>query len=468
MATPASVAHDFFRRRSFASYALLWCSMPLLTLGMAAPGLRVVLRGVLAVVGLLRSLERRIPRSYMEFVPAMLLAFVGVSLTVSPAYGRLAVARRLAAGRLRVLRLVRAKREAWPQLVTTLVFALHALLPAISTYSAVSVILNTVFPAGESGIVDVSGWTFLHRISCAALAFYSFGSVMVQLEDTDRGENAEPTKTAGRAKRWAIWALGVSVKIMRGCCILAAWAYVWIAIDLGVSCLLGALGWHKARESGTALGVVKLLAWLLGADPGVSPLRSDKAISFLLNLVSVVSQQRLVSLLSRREVLFRLIGAEHVTASTLCLLLKGVAVACSNAKNGYNPVAEFLNRVAPPPLCCILVVVLREQAIVLGATLGLAPRLIACGAFGNFTSFVLGILAGAYAAHAVLYVWFCNRADLDASVLRVALLVPGGVSGRAKGVLRAALTGARTRAVQMMAMGLLDRLVRWLWGPKLD
>lgn len=54
------------------------------------------------------------------------------------------------------------------------------------------------------------------------------------------------------------------------------------------------------------------------------------------------------------------------------------------------------------------------------------------------------------------------RGDLDSAALRLAMLVPGGVSSQAKGLLRGVLAGAHRRAVQMMAMGILQRAFRWL------
>merc|ERR1712048_223580 len=108
---------------------------------------------------------------------------------------------------------------------------------------------------------------------------------------------------------------------------------------------------------------------------------------------------------------------------------------------------------------------MREQAIALGAALVLAPWLTLSGVLGSAPSFVIGLVAGVYAAQAIMSVWYTNRADLEYPALRLALLVPGFVSGRAKLLLRGALAGARTRAVQMMAMGLVERIFSWFWCP---
>merc|ERR1712232_1177361 len=71
----------------------------------------------------------------------------------------------------------RALRGAWPQIVTSSVFGLHALLPAMSTYSAVSVIINSASDSVAGG-PDPNGWDLLHRISGAALGIYSLCSLV--------------------------------------------------------------------------------------------------------------------------------------------------------------------------------------------------------------------------------------------------------------------------------------------------
>ena len=106
-----------------------------------------------------------------------------------------------------------------------------------------------------------------------------------------------------------------------------------------------------------------------------------------MNLISVISQQRLVEVLSHREVLLRLIGAERVMASTICLLLKGVAVACTPSKSA-NPIAEFLVRVAPPPACCVAIVALRDHALPLGIAVVVAPRVTGSPAACSLAYFV--------------------------------------------------------------------------------
>ena len=237
--------------------------------------------------------------------------------------------------------------------------------------------------------------------------------------------------------------------IARGLSFLAAWLYLLLLLDLFISLF-----------AVPALGLLQPLAYLLSDEDAspCSPFASEKSIFFCMNLISVVSQQRLVELLARREVLLRLIGAERVMASTICLLLKGVSVACTPSKSA-NPIAEFLVRVAPPPACCVAIVALRDHAMPLGVAVVLAPRVTT---LGSSLCLLLGLFFGAYAAQAVLSVSYRYRQDLDSAALRLAMLVPGGVSSQAKGLLRGVLAGAHRRAVQLMAMGILQRAFRWL------
>jgi len=190
------------------------------------------------------------------------------------------------------------------------------------------------------------------------------------------------------------------------------------------------------------------------------------AVMFILRIISVTCQQRLIDLLSRREVLLRLIGAERITAQTVCLLLKGVAVACSQSTSA-NPIQEFFESVTPPPLCCVLVVAARSQAVILGSGLAIAPRLTSSGtlSLGSTGCFACGLLGGAYATHAVLRVWYENQDDLESPALCLALLIPGSVSGKAKDLLSCAITGVQKRAVQFMAMGIIRRFIRWCLSP---
>jgi hypothetical protein len=460
VATPASTARDFFKRKSLASLALLWCELPLLLLGMAAPHVFTMASAVPKAFVAIQEI-RRLPR----WIPALLLTMPGflyalhtLSTAGGPRFQKCSPLRlwwRLTRGKE-----ARMIQDAWPQIVTTLVFTLHAVLPAFSTLSALTMGLDS---AAMAWYQPFPGWDRLHGLACLLLALYSFCATVMQHMKAERSEDE-----SSRSRRLILRFFGVAWTLMRACCILAAWAYALLAIDLAATHLEKRLALSESSPEGphsSVLGIIGPLAWLLNAPRNVNPLWSEKGITFKLRIVSVACQQRLVELLSRREVLLRLIGAERITAQTVCLLMKGVAVACSQSTS-VNPIQEFFEAVTPPSTCCVLMVAIREQAIVLGSTLALAPLIASSQMLGSAASFVCGLFGGAYIARAVLRVWYENLDDLDSPALRLALLVPGSVSSKAKDLLSGALAGARKRAVQLMAMGILQRFMRWLFRPR--
>eukprot|EP00439_Symbiodinium_sp_Y106_P061597 s887_g9.t1 len=398
-----------------------------------------------------------LPRAYVRSAPAVVLFLTGPCVAI---YLRPNVQWRKRARTSGILSLFgysdvgrweRAREkfeEAWPQTVTALVFLLHALLPAISTMSSLSVVLSALSPAAE--LHGWQGWDLLNRVACASLGLYSLFSVV--LHQLQREYPEDELSTASVTVRAIVRGVLVIRVASRAVCFLAAWLYVLLIMDFGVDQLWF---WREGLQQGTPLGILGPMAWLLDAERS-HLFANEKSVIFCMNLISVISQQRLVEVLSRREVLLRLIGAERVMASTICLLLKGVAVACTPSKSA-NPIAEFLVRVAPPPACCVAIVALRDHALLLGIAVVVAPRVT-----GSSSCMFVGLFCGAYAAHAVLSVWYSYRGDLDSAALRLAMLVPGGVSSQAKGLLRGVLAGAHRRAVQLMAMGILQRAFRWL------
>jgi len=463
VATPASAARDFFKRKSLASSALLWCSLPVLLLGMAAPNFFTLAKLAPKAGTALRELSR-MPR----WIPAVLLAMPGLLLalhTLSSAGGPRfrkwspqRLWRRLLWGKE-----AQKLRDIWPQIVTMSVFTLHAVLPALSAYSAVSMVWESVSMAWGR---PMPGWDRLHGLACMMLGLYSFCTCMTQHLKNEKPD-AISGETATRPFRVLFRFFNAAWAVTRACCIIAAWTYALLAIDLVATHIERRVQGVSSSEGQqtSALGIIGPVAWLLHAPRDVNPLWSERAIHFVFRIVSVGCQQRLVDLLSRREVLLRLIGAERITAQTVCLLLKGVAVACSQSTSA-NPIAEFFESVTPPAMCCVFVVAVRAQAMVLGCSLAIAPQVMSSGSLGSTSSFACGLLGGAYVAHAVLQVWYLNQDDLETPPLRLALLVPGSVSGKAKDLLSGAIAGARKRAVQMMAMGIIQRFIRWCFRPR--
>lgn len=460
VATPASAAREFFRRRSLASSALLWCSLPLLLLGICAPNLLSVARAAANAGAVFHELQR-LPRS----VPAVLLVLPGLLLALhhlsAAGEGRF---RRYSPMRLwrRVVwgREAQKLQDAWPRIVTMAVFTLHALVPAISAYSAVNMVLDSAWLVW---VKSDPGWDRLHGIACMMLGLYSFTSCVTQYLQSEM-QDAIAGDSASRTYRTISRFFGAAWAVMRACCILAAWAYTLLALDLAATHVERRI--DLGSNSSSALGILGPVAWVLGAPRDGNPLFSEMAIMFILRVIGVTCQQRLFDLLSRREVLLRLIGAERITAQTVCLLLKGVAVACSQSTSA-NPIQEFFDSVTPPPICCVLVVAARAQALILGSGLAIAPRLTSSGALslGSSGCFVCGLLGGGYVAHAVLQVWYTNQEDLESPALCLSLLIPGSVSSKAKDLLSGAITGVQKRAVQYLAMGIIRRFIRWCLSP---
>jgi len=464
--TPASAARDFFRRRPSTSCVWLWTLFSVLLLGTVSPLLRTLLPWMATAVAAGFTWFLQVPRWCLAVLPMLVFVTVGLHLALltTGLYGRLSRGRGRRPQRSvqhlwrsflpwpRIQRL----RDSWPEILTTLVFTLHAVMPAISTFSALLLIL----PRQSATLGDATylrGWDNLHRVACIVLGVQSLCSGVARHIES---EHSDVHSCTSRVVRTLHRVCNSARPVARACCVFAAWTYALLVLDLAVTRLAS---WYSLPGD-TALGIVRPLANLFGASLEEN-VWSEEAAFFMCSFVSVSCQQFLLELLSRREVLFRLIGAEHVMASSLCLVLQGMTLAISNAasslRNGVNPIAEFLTRVAPPPVCCVTILALREQAVFLGITAALGPRLVQ-ELMQKWVVGVLGLCIGAYISWSVLRAWYTNEPELDSPAIRLTLLLPGGISSRAKGLLRSLLVGAQTRAVKLMAMKFVERTLRLL------
>jgi len=433
MATPASAARDFFKPKCLAWF---WSSLLFELLGVAAPGLFTAARWARHASSLNFSLRS-----------AKIITMVLLGLPVLFSGFSWMWPRRWS---LFVNRQVSRLQEMQPVTVTVLVFLLHALLPGISAFLAVSLIRDSVFPGRP-----VLGWDLLHSLANCVLGFCSLFTCLGQHLKSQHPEAEEPV-AAPRRLRVGLRILSNMAAAARACCVLIAWMYSLLALDLLATYCFS---W-RSSDAGTKLEVVSLAAWLLGAEPRQNSLWSVAAFSFMFSVVSFISQQRLVKRLACRESLLRLIGAERVTAHAICALLKGVEYTFSHSTSA-NPIAEFFETVTPPPILCVVIVTLRVQAVVLGASLAIIPRLMCSGILNKIWSLMVGCVIGMYATRAFLGVWYESHEDLDSPALRLALLVPGSVSSSAKGLLGGAIAGARKKAVQALTMRLIRRIIRW-------
>lgn len=246
--------------------------------------------------------------------------------------------------------------------------------------------------------------------------------------------------------------------MLRASCFFVASAYLLLALDLAASQMLS---WMTSGQQTDAFGLVNILAALFNAPSGGGPFRGAKVLTFSLSVISLGCQQYLLELLARHEVLLRIVGAERFLATTICVILKGVPVA-----NSQSSCAAFFEAVAPPPVLCILVVVARELAVAVGLMLAIVPRLLAAGILGSAASFACGLLGGFYVVHVGLRAWYENQQGLDSPALRLALLLPGSISEKAKDLLLGASVGVCQQVVQMRCMSAFNQFVRWCFRPK--
>lgn len=428
--------------------------LPILIIGAGAPSIFNLLSYTPAAVQATLSMWYRLPNEALDLLPSALLTVFGLGLAlhvlgpVGPTGLRNLYPRRLY-NRIQQSAIMEAFQSWSPQITTVVVFSVHALLPSFSAYSAVKMAM----PVGSSNVRIPHGWGLLHWLSFTLLGTYNLAAVVLS-----HIQNEHPPQN--RFMQGMMHILENFQTISKACCVFAAWVYTSIALDLTATWIWYGAFHCDGSTAGTAqkttlLGVVGVVAFILGAPGDVNPLASERTIIFVLSALSVASQQRLLDLLRRREVLLRLIGAERVMASTLCLLLKGVAALV----NG-RAIAEFLMRVAPPAPVCVLIVVARKHAVGFGISLAVLPLL---GDWGWLASLVVGLVTGAWITAVILHEWYTNAPDLQSEATRLIFLVPGNVSFRAKGLLKDLLDNARKRAVQFVAVGLLDRAVRWAW-----
>lgn len=457
--TPAALARDWFRRQSLVSTrALLCCWLPLLVLGSLAPTIFAFLSYAPNVFRRVKHLWNQVPHEAFEMLPTILLSLSGAALTIhclgpiGPQGLRTLHPRNLY-NKVRSSTVLETVQDLTPQVTACVVFSVHALLPACSAYSAVNMALpvNTT----STSLYWTSGWGLLHWLGITLVGSYNLAATLLSHL---QNEHEVGSRTAQALLRM----LEHSQIILKACCVFVAWTYVSLALDLVITWFChGTFNFRVAAgHLTTKLGVVNFVAKALGADHTVNPLNSDRTIIFILSALSVWSQHKLLALLRRRELLLRLIGAERVMASTMCLLFKGVAALVHG-----HAIAAFLIRVAPPAPLCILIVAARKHSVSIGISLGVLPLL---EGLGWITCLVVGLLAGACITAVILHEWYSNAADLGSPATRLAFLIPGNVSGRAKGLLKDLLDNARKRAVQYVAAGLLDRAIRFIFQRNAD
>lgn len=445
--TPVARARDFFGKQLNAQLSLRY-TLPALMVGSLAPHLFSFFRWFPGWV------QRLVMLWYWDkwlvlSSGLLLLAALGVGCRAPSGFCSRHRLRRRIWLWIRHWPIFQSLKQFYPQVLTCAVFGTQALCPAMSAYSAVMMMLQPAVNRKSIGNLKTSltngaifpyGWDGLHRASLALLGAYNLSAI------------------ASRSLQWATplhCILDFSLKVTEACCIFVAWMHASIGLDLVLTWFRG-VG-SEGIVNDTVLGVVGCFASQLGAHAGANPLADERTVVFWLYAISVVSQQALLDFFRRREVLLRLIGAERVMASTLCLLFKGITVARSSASNGSKSIGKFLTRVAPPPWVCVLIVAFRKHAVFVGLGFAFMPIL------SEVSPVFVGLVVGAHLAAAVLHEWHCN--DLGSPASCLAFLIPGEVSACAKAMLEDLSVDARKRAVQLVAMRLLERAMRWVPSP---
>jgi len=431
--SPATRARDYFRPAPKHS---LWVFLPALALGWLLPHLLAILRAVIALV------RKGLPLApVLGGAPAAILFAWMVfkwrrrRQSVDALPDDVCIVDDPGEDKLWSERLRR-------QSLTVAVFTVHALLPMFSAFSALSAILGT---RGNQG----GPWVAMHWLCAAVLGVYN---ISASLGRHCEAELSVPHCVSALRciRQWALNAVPI----------LFAWCYCLTTIDTVLGLLVG--------TSNGVFGILRFNAFVFrgpSAEESSVWMIVGGGMTFCCWCVSAYSQQRLLDLLTRREVLLRLVGAERVLAASLVLLMRGAAVAMTSTHHGATTLLEFFAVSSPPPIVCCMVVTLRHMAPLLGMYWALVPFMM--GATSRSIVMTFGGMGGSCLAVAFTRMWYLRSAEL-ASEWRLLLLIPGDFSAKGKRVLQDWLRTAQKRAIgtamTYVARGVLERLVRWVFA----
>lgn len=341
---------------------------------------------------------------------------------------------------------------------TLFVFGLHASLPLLSAHTAVSMIVpllvNTMcllslphMPLGgfvshplelnkELGGMDneISGRNFIHWLAMALLGVYNLSSILIHHFE----QFGLKSRSTFLVKQYAA----------QLCPLMFGW-YMFVG--------------YETIMAGSMWSILNVVPDSLCDKDMFAEFWAPNCQLFIGACISVRAQQMLIeSLKDARSLLFRLVGAENLVATTLSLLLQGVRVM----RNG-NDLITFLNAISPPPLACCCVIALRSCAVWYGIAIAILPAVQASIVHTPFFGVLFGSLIstavwGSFTA--VVLIEYVNRQEMiDSPAHRLAYLIPGEVSNRALTYLSAALASAQKRAARFVAVGLLEKIFGWIW-----
>eukprot|EP00397_Hematodinium_sp_SG-2012_P003834 GEMP01003843.1.p1 GENE.GEMP01003843.1~~GEMP01003843.1.p1 ORF type:complete len:827 (+),score=168.01 GEMP01003843.1:183-2663(+) len=324
---------------------------------------------------------------------------------------------------------------------TLVVFGTHAAFPLLGAHAAITMMLPLIYGVGALTFGNrdtIQSWDFLHWFAMTVLGLCNLSSILIHHFD----------QFGDKCRR----AVVMKSYLQRLCTPVFVW-YMYVAYETAV----GDSMWSALRW---------LPAWIFDKEI-FSAFWGLNSKVFMLSWISVCAQQKLMEhLKNARELLFRLVGAEHVVASTLCLLLKGVAVIRSG-----NDLSTFLKNIAPPPIVCCCVIALRSCALWYGIAFALLPVAQASIVSSPFLGVLFGstvstLLWGSFTVIVILE-WIARKDTIENPAHRLAYLIPGEVSNRALTYLSTALASCQRKAARMMAQGIIDRFIGWLMAsPK--
>jgi len=341
---------------------------------------------------------------------------------------------------------------------TLVVFGVHASLPLISAHTAVTMMvpllestMSVLTSRGRmsppmkldralDGNNEISGRNFIHWFAMALLGVFNLSSILIHHFDQ----------------------FGVKSRITM---LMKEYAMKLLPLMFGWYMFVG----YETMMVGSIWSILNFVPnWVCDKNL-FAEFWGHHCKLFIGACISVRAQQALIDVLKdARSLLFRLIGAENLVATTLSLLLQGVRVM----RNGKDLIT-FLNAISPPPLACCCVIALRSCAVWYGIAFAILPAVQASvvntPVFGViFGSMISTAVWGSFTA--VVLIEFVNRQEMiDSPAHRLAYIIPGEVSNRALGYLSAVLSSAQKRAARFVAVGLLERLFSWIWsrGSKL-
>lgn len=311
-----------------------------------------------------------------------------------------------------------------PELVTSSVFLVQALLPLFSAFAATRLLVEGLLrkPMASSGIEEGGGILFLLLGGWACLRLWQ------RLQAPEGSEAAREQAT------------------------LEQRAVLVVIVALGAADFLGLEGW--ALHGLPSFGALRSRHWVLG----------------LLQAQALECQLYLSTLLRDRQVLLRLLGATRMMSLCVTLFLAGITASVGFLVS-RSEFLRFVDGLAPPPRLTAVCLALRREngacAMLLGASAGLLWQLPPGLALITKTG---GMVLGAAAGGVVWATYEEYREVLEEpSGGRWLLLLPE-TSGNAKvqalrvwTKLKLGLTEAAVeRSATFLGRGMLDSLLNRL------